>query len=56
VYPHLLRHTTATNMLQGGASLSEVQNYLGHESPATTQIYAHLSTDAIKQSHNKHLA
>jgi integrase/recombinase XerD len=56
VYPHLLRHTTATNMLNAGASLSEVQGLLGHEDPATTQIYAHLSRDAIKQSHKKNLA
>lgn len=56
VYPHLLRHTTATNMLQSGASLSEVQGLLGHENPATTQIYAHLSRENIQQSHRKHLA
>jgi len=55
VYPHLLRHTTATSMLNNGASLAEVQNYLGHNSPATTQIYAQLNTEAIQQSHKKHL-
>lgn len=56
VYPHLLRHTTATNMLQSGASLSEVQGLLGHDNPATTQIYAHLSRENIQQSHRKHMA
>lgn len=55
VYPHLLRHTTATKMIQNGASLMEVQMYLGHDNPATTQIYAELDNDAIKISHKKHL-
>ena len=55
VYPHLLRHTTATNMLQNGASLAEVQKLLGHTSPATTQIYAQLDNDALQASHKKHV-
>ena len=55
VYPHLIRHTTATHMLQGGATLEEVQAYLGHDSPATTQIYTTVSNDAVKQSHLKHV-
>ena len=55
VYPHLVRHTTATNMLNNGGNLAEVQRYLGHNSPATTQIYAQLDTDAIQQSHKKHV-
>ncbi len=55
LFPHLMRHTTATHMLQGGATLEEVQNYLGHDSPATTQVYTQISTDAIKQSHLKHV-
>lgn len=56
VFPHLIRHTTATHMLQNGASLMEVQEYLGHDSPATTQIYAKLDREAVRQSHKKHLA
>lgn len=55
VYPHLIRHTTATHMLQGGATLSEVQNYLGHDSPDTTQIYAQIDNETVKQSHLKHV-
>lgn len=55
VYPHLIRHTTATNMLQNGASLAEVQKYLGHNSPVTTQIYAQLDIEALQQSHKKHV-
>lgn len=56
VFPHLIRHTTATHMLQNGASLMEVQEYLGHDSPATTQIYAKLDREAVRISHKKHLA
>jgi len=55
VYPHLLRHTTATVMLQNGASSLEVQLYWGHDSPDTTQIYAELDTQVIKMSHTKHV-
>jgi len=55
VFPHLLRHTTASTMLQNGATMSEVQHYLGHDSPATTQIYAEMDTQAIKMSHLKHV-
>lgn len=55
VHPHLLRHTTATVMLQNGASMAEVQHLLGHDNPATTQIYAEMDTQAIKMSHLKHV-
>ena len=51
----LVRHTTATHMLQGGATLEEVQAYLGRDNPATTQIYAKISNDAVRQSHLKHV-
>lgn len=55
VYPHLIRHTTATHMINNGASLMEVQLYLGHDSPDTTQVYLEMDIQAIKTSHLKHV-
>ena len=49
ISPHTLRHSYATHLLEGGANIRQVQELLGHESIATTEVYTHLDRTHLRR-------
>lgn len=55
VYPHLLRHSVATTLLERGMPIEQIQKFLGHAKLETTQVYAESTPEMIKDSYRRAL-
>lgn len=55
LYPHIIRHTSATLALKGGMTITQVQKMLGHASVNTTQIYAETSQEDVAEAHRRYV-
>jgi integrase/recombinase XerD len=56
VYPHLLRHSVATTLLERGMPIEQIQKFLGHSKLETTQVYAESSTEMMRESYQRALS
>lgn len=55
LFPHRIRHTTATHAISRGMDVTEVQKLLGHAKPETTLIYAKIAQDSVRNAHRKYI-